>query len=205
MGYREYFVKVKKRKINPIRKMDMDSLIEYCKANGIEVEEDDGYRYVSIHDLFRQLEAKDVFGFGKYYENYEEIQKCGKPLFKNEEVSEFFDDYNAYVVGKEAVLSAIEWQHQKILNYFKTIALPDEEYEKANPFDKRTRAERLEGEVTSKIHEWSKMFDVKPYHLDNEYGGNIVRSWLYEYTIFDLVRIYNDTNWNTECLIFYGY
>ena len=98
MGYREYFLKVRKRDVNPIRKMDYESLVDWCEEKGIHVDDDDGEKYINIHDLFRKIGAEQVFEFGKYYENGDEVTKCGKPLFKKKDVNDIFSDYNAHIV-----------------------------------------------------------------------------------------------------------
>ena len=69
--------------------------------------------------------------------------------------------------------------------------MSDEEYKKIDYFSETTKEQRCETEIRSKIREWSGAFGVLPYWLDGtQKTGNIVRSWLYEYTIFELVRIY---------------
>lgn len=202
MGYRQYFEKVKKEKIQEIKDLDLQGLIEYAKRKNIEV--DDENNHIFFLDILKTLGGIEVFGFGKYYENAEELCKLGEPVFNNKSVQEQYDDYYPYVVGKEAVTCAIEWQRKKILNYFQDLLLSDEEHKKNHPFDKRTRQERIEEEIRDKVIEWESTW-ITPYNIENEENNRIVNSWLYEYTIFDLVRIYRDTDWNTECLIFYGY
>ena len=202
MGYRQYFERVKKEKLEEVRNLNLEELLKYAKENGVEVDEEESWIY--FLDLLKSLDGVEVFGFGKYYENASEICNLGTPMFRNEDVQTRYEDYFPYVVNKEAVACAIEWQRQKILTHFKTLLLDDEQYRKKERFDKRTKLERLEEEIRDKVSEWECDW-IKPYNLDNEKNHCIVNSWLYEYTIFDLVRIYRDTDWDNETLIFYGY
>lgn len=202
MGYRQYFGKVKKDDVQIIKSLTSQELLDYCKQKGIEIYEDG---YISFLDILKELKSVEVFGFGKYYENAEELLKLGIPMFEHKDVQEKFNDYYyPYIVGKEAVACAIEWQRKKILDYFKTLLLSDEEYKKINFYDKRTREERIEEEIRDKVIEWESEW-ITPYNIDNDEKYGLVNSWLYEYTIFDLVRMYKDTDWENECLIFYGY
>lgn len=204
MGYREYFVKVRKRDVNKVRKLNSVELYEWCKNNNVDIDEYDNKDwYVSFNDIVDAIKGEVVFEFGKWYENGDSIDKLGKPFFKDKSLLDKFSDYNAYIVGKEAVESAIEWQHKKILSHFNTLLLDKEERQGLDHYDDRTKEQRMEEAIRSKIHEWDNPW-TKPYKL-KENSNCMVRSWLYEYTIFELVRLYNTTNWNTECLIFYGW
>lgn len=209
MGYRQYFMRVKKDKLNQIRDLNKEQFIKWAKDNSVEVQEeeveDDFYdTYVDIHDIFDKVGACTVFEFGKHYENADKIVDLGKLLFKQEEVQEKFEDYYPCIVGKEAVECAIEWQRNKIVSYFKSLLLDDEEYKEINYFDTRTKEQRMEDAINSKIREWENSYCI-PYNLDINNKNKLVNSWLYEYTIFDLVKLYKDTDWEKECLIFYGY
>lgn len=39
----------------------------------------------------------------------------------------------------------------------------------------------------------------------NKEKESLVSSWLYEHTIFDLVRIYKTFDWENKCLLFMGW
>lgn len=48
--------------------------------------------------------------------------------------------------------------------------------------------------------EWLRL---TPYNLDE--GDEITTSWKYEYSIFELVRIYKTFDWKNNVMIYYGY
>ena len=205
MGYREYFLTINKRKVNKIRNMNMEELLNFCKENNIEVEYSENQHYISIVDLLTGIGGKDVFSFGKWHENSKEIKKQGKLLFQKSDVQDYFHAYNVYIVDKNAITTAIEWQHKQIVEHFTTLALSDEEYHLKKPYDDRTREERLMEALNTKVMEWNNPYisGLRPYSLKED--RPIITSPLYEYSIFELVRIYKETNWNTNYLIFYGY
>jgi hypothetical protein len=153
--------------------------------------------FIYFGDVIDSLRANIVFDFGIFYEifgdvyeNADEIRKLGTPLFTNEEVQK---EFNAYVVSKEAVACAIEYQRKKVIDSFKSLLVDDE---------KKTKAEKMEEAIQSKISEWGAY--TRPYNLDVNIF-KLVNSYSYEYTIFDLVRLYKSIDWENACLIFYGY
>lgn len=81
MGYRQYFSKVNRKKIEQIRDLDREGLIKWCKENDVPLEEYNKEEYIDMFEIFDKLGAKQVFEFGKYYENADEVMKNGKVLF----------------------------------------------------------------------------------------------------------------------------
>ena len=56
--------------------------------------------------------------------------------------------------------------------------------------------------INSKAREWGNKF-LNPYYLDEETtDGAIVKSWEYEYAIFNLVYIYRTFDWENDYLIY---
>ena len=75
MGYKQYFYEVEKAKVNGIRGCKTEEeLYKFCVENGIQCDkyEDDGEisYYMPIYRL-----GKEIFEFGKNYENGDEIYK----------------------------------------------------------------------------------------------------------------------------------
>lgn len=52
------------------------------------------------------------------------------------------------------------------------------------------------------VNAWLK--DMRPFSLDKD-NDSLVRSWKYEYVIFDLVRVYKTFDWNKNVMVYYGY
>lgn len=202
MGYRTYFYRAKKDKTEEIRSLTCKKLVQYCKQNNIEVDDENEDIYIYLPDVLKSF-SKMVFEFGKYYEVSADIEKSGERLFTHPDTNECFAEYYLSIVPKEAVLSTIEDYRKRIVSFYKSLLMDEDEYlDKINPCDDRTRYERMEQEIKSKLDGWNNKY-VFPYSLDeNKYP--IVISWLYEYTIFELVRIYKETDWDNEYIIHYG-
>ena len=49
------------------------------------------------------------------------------------------------------------------------------------------------------------MIDLSKYKVIYKEKECLVSSWLYEHTIFDLVRIYKTFDWENKCLLFMGW
>ena len=200
MGYRHYFLKVKNEDIDKVRDL---SVVELEEQFGDKEEEN----FVSIHDL---IEQECVFEFGKLYwdDTAERIYSKGKPLFTKEESMEYFCDYAPYVVGKEAVLEAIEIYQRKVQKWLESLLTAEgKEFvkEKRSNFIYLERKHFNEDEVfdsaKNKIYEW--MLN-SPVDLSED-ESSVTSSWRYEYSIFNLVHILKTTDWETESLLFYGW
>jgi hypothetical protein len=62
--------------------------------------------------------------------------------------------------------------------------------------------------IDSRIATWDKKhtYSIVPYYLDEEHkDGAIVRAWDIEYSIFNLVHIYQTFDWETDYLIYSGW
>jgi hypothetical protein len=208
MGHRYFFYRVSLADIAEVRDLSYKELVEYCKnkqrgyertewSSG-EVEES-----VSLRELVPQVE---VFGFGKYYEHAEEIEKMSAPMFSNKDTMQYFADYSSYVCDVKVLESAIEWQTNKIKSYYEGLMLSDQELvaqrEADVLHDDRTALERLQNEIRHKLREWNDK-RMLPFSLDKE--RPMISSWLYEYTIFELVKLHREMDWEKDCLLFYGW
>ena len=67
--------------------------------------------------------------------------------------------------------------------------------------EKQTSVEKMRETYEDKIR-WIKAGYC--YDLDLE-SNNIQGSWLYEYTIFDLIHWYKTIDWEKEIVMFYAY
>ena len=200
MGYRHYFYRVGKQEVNDIKNMSKDELLEHFKAFPEVVEEDEGDTYINFHQLLKTIGANEVFEFGKYYENEENIMKLSEPMFDLPETQKEFEYYHPVVVGKEAVECAVEFNRHKVVEYFEGLLQTPEEARQKDPiwYDSRTIEEKIKYAIEQKIRIWK----YRPFSLE---GRNMVTSWMYEYEVFQLVDLYRNTDWEKYCLIFFGY
>jgi len=208
MGYRHYFYRASRADVEKVRNLTYKELVNYCKKNDCGYERDEWENgevdeYIDIHKFLSQTE---VFGFGKYYENAMAVQKRGEPFFTKKSTAQHFADYDIYVCGKEALECAINWQVEKIKSHFETLLWSDSELvakREAGEVDSwLTQTERLRAHVLQKKNEWDTN-RLLPFSLDRE--QDMIQSWLYEYTIFALVKLHREMDWEKDCLLFYGW
>ena len=126
-----------------------------------------------------------------------QMYKLGKPLFSTDELNKRYKDYGIITVNKDALLSAIRWQEAHIRNLYKKLADPDYK----DPYcPEQTQLQRLRSWVSDYLSWWQMgVLDLE------ENSEHITDSWLYEHTIFDLVRIYKSFDWKNKIMLFFGW
>ena len=211
MGYRHYFYEVDKSKVEGIRQCKTEQeLYDFCIKNNIDcdkdVEDDKTYYYMPLYKL-----GETLFEFGSYYENAGEIYKHGDSLFTSEELNERYRGYGAIVCDESAILCAIEWQKQHIISMYEhllnnTFTHSIERYNYPSDIDeKELHYQRLLSHIKDHLDWWKPQFGEFTAINTNKNSKKIVSSWLYEHTIFDLVRIYKSFDWENKCLLFLGW
>lgn len=212
MGYRHYFYKVSRADVEEIQNLTYKQLVKYCQQNGRgyyreDYGDGDGDIDESF-DIHKIIPQTEFFGFGKYYENALEVQKKGQPLFLKKRTAKYFEDYEPYVCGVEALECAINWQVDIIKKNYDELLWTDEELEKQREdengdfCDERTQLERLQWHIRRKKNEWDAN-RLLPFSLDRD--RDFIQSWMYEYTIFALVKLHREMDWEKDCLLFYGW
>jgi hypothetical protein len=227
MGYRHYFYSVDKKLYNSIKGLTYEGLGKKLKnlkdRHGHKVVEHyEGERtYIGLYNI-----GKTVYEFGKYFEPASDIMKSGTEFFTRKETQEEFDDYLPFVVGEEAFKIAIEHYRDKVVANKKDMLnqlmgeKPEEYCEPRN----------IKREIISDLLEWGckagfesddKTGDVikingygeykgfsdkpwRPYEMDLEID-TIVRSWRYEYAVFELVRAYKTFDFKKNVILFMGW
>lgn len=188
MGYRHYFYLVEKSEVENVKNMDMNSLTEYAKRQGVELyDESDGMGFYFDSDAF--MKKILVFEFGKLYwdDTAERIYKTGFPLFAKPEVQSEFDDYVPFVVGKAGLLEAIKIYNEKALSYYKKL-----ESCEAGEIKKHI-GDRIE-DLTSGIT-----------NTDESKVWSVSRSGEYEHDVFNLVHLLKTIDWERNTLLFFGW
>lgn len=189
MGYRHYMYIVPREKVKDIKS------ITYKKLKDLE-----------WPSLWEVIGDNQFFEFGKYYENAEEIQKLGTPLFENPDVNEFFEEYAPYVVEKDAVLCAIEDMRKRIIKWYDDLLMTQEEFDAThNAWESRLKQpDRIRRHLENQRDEWQNAFGIVAVNTDDE-SQTIVNSWLYEYEIFELAHQLKMMDWENNVLVFCGW
>lgn len=197
MGYRQYLYKVDKRLVNSIRACKTnDEYINVCKYFNIKIDDyDDEDKYCPIYNL-----GKELFEFGKYYENSDEMYKHGDSLFTSDELNKRYEDYGAIILDESGLLSAIKWAKNRCVDIYKDLLKEesDDIY-----YKNMSQLDRLKAHVDDHLRWWeSYEYGACDMNKDNSL---VACSWLYEHTIFNLVNIYKTFDWDNYCLIFAGW
>lgn len=203
MGYRHYMYIVPRKQIDDVKNLTYEELTEYARTHNALEEDEDG-AWVMIHDLFGRNEFHE---FGKYYENADNVYKLGVPLFTNPDTQEAFSDYEPYVVGREAVLCAIEDYRKKIVEWYSGLLMSQEEADASDKLwalRKVKQEDRIKQHLESQKEEWENRWGYTAVDT-SETSTRIVRSWLYEYAIFELVHQLKMMDWENNTLLFYGW
>lgn len=206
MGYRHYFYLVDKKDVDKVRYKTYDELLDVAVEYGVEIEEYSDGRWFYFNDK-KFMNKKQIFAFGKLYwdDTADRIYDKGLPLFENKDVRNAFIDYRPYVMGKDAVLEAINIYKEKIIKYYKGLIKDGETREFGYCYDIEPEDIKDIGAITRHIEDelwwWERMGAIDT-DLENE---AISHSWLYEHQIFELVRLYKSIDWENKCLLFYGW
>ena len=190
MGYRHYLYKVKKEELNKIRNMTNSDLYICTKS-----EEDDGYW--SPLDLFRN---NNIYALGEIDNKLWKVLENNRidQIFNNEEVKERMDEYDNGILNAEGFLKIMELYKEKTLDYFKGL-LVDGYKESWREY--KSSCEKL------KIHMGEKIGAIEHCH---EYNFNleverITDSWTFEYSLFELIRLYKTIDWENYYVVYLAY
>lgn len=189
MGYRNYIAPLKKEEYNKIKNFTKKKLYEYKK---IDMKDD----CVSVYDI----PEKAIYELGKYVEFGDE--KFFKPVFKNKKLQkEMTEEYDFFIVGKDFLKHIIEHYAEKVKKIY-TELLTEGVTNEQITFKEIPQEKALAwfNHIRGNSVEW---LQLTPYNLDS--GEEVTTSWKYEYSIFELVRIYKSFDWKNNLMIYYGY
>jgi hypothetical protein len=195
MGYRNYIGSIKKTEYDKIRSLTVKQLIAFYNKGEEE-------NHVSHSDI-----VDEIYEFGKYCDF--EIDDFKTPLFKKKKTHDHInEDCELVVLSKEGLAKIIENYRNKNIEYYKSMYKPFEDKDERFKFgqfitltdEQKEAIEKIRYLLISKFNEWTMK---APYNLEN--GDEVTDSWSYEYSIFELVRIYKTFDWKNKILIYYGH
>jgi len=184
MGYRNYIGSLPKVEYDKIKNLTIDEIRQLKK-----IDEED--YYIGIHDF----DIKELHEFGKYVEFGDE--KFYTPFFLNKQVQEHIaDEHDFYIVTKEFLKHIIEHYTEVVKKWYEEV-LPNN----ISPKDlTEKQLESVWNHLRSIKSEWCYL---TPYNLEK--GDEITTSWKYEYSVFELVRLYKHFDFENNIMIYYGY
>lgn len=211
MSYRTYIALIDKKKLNKLRKCNsMEDVKNVFDLYGWKYYSDDeDYINCPIYNI--EYLAEHEFGADYFCDKYyEDFDKAKKRIFKNKEVDENYQEYNFEYGGIDLIEFAIKDYKERIHQWFENLASPNKSrhnYEivgKTEEELKELHYQKMLMEVKNKASEWSGEWGILPYN-ENKDDDCCVRSWLYEYQIFDLVRLYKMFDPKKHYVVFYGW
>ena len=194
MGYRYYFYELPKSDLNEIRECKTQSdLCEWSKRHGYNLERhDEDGEWIDIIKLGKKLHC-----FGKDVEWAEHMQSKNESIFGNNDLKDQYNTYEPVVCSKKDFETAINACKQLIIECYKDL-LTD------TPEDPRIAEYNRKQHIQMKLREWENHVDLSPIDMDLN-DDKITTSWLYEYAIFELVRLYKTFDWENNVLILMGW
>lgn len=191
MRYRNYLYVANKKDINKIRKMMKAELWEFSKQKPFEGEE-----LPYWGDVLEEAGAEEAFEMGKYIDYRNRLKPFMRPLFRNKEIHEYYNQENELFIAKPGILQALATIFkEKVQAHYQGLM----QEESSDEFDKRSQFDRLLSSAKSNLM-WSEYLDKLP---NNKYalGGG----WLYEHEVFSILYLMRIFNPQKQCLIFLGY
>jgi hypothetical protein len=120
-------------------------------------------------------------------------------FFKDKALNDYFnDDTTLFKVSQEDLLELINLYEQKIISFYQNKIKKIKE-EKEENIEKAYDSALVELQYT--LTDWASLGAVDK-SLDKKH--RIVKSWSYEYNIFDLLFLYKSVNFNTHILFVRG-
>ena len=204
MGYRHYFYLVDKKDVELVKDKTYGELVQIAKNYGADAYEEGGYFYFNDKKF---MNKKGIYEFGKLYwdDTAERIYSKGVPLFTDKETQECFCDYVPYVMGKDAMLEAINIYKEKVIKYYKSLLVDKGDndfgyFYDVEPEDIKDIA-TVCNHISDMLYHWDRIGVVNT-DLSRD---DISDSWMYEHQIFELTRLYKTIDWENKCLLFYGW
>lgn len=197
MGYRRYLYALNKTFVKQI---------QLCKTNKdwCRLVEDQGYKvdYEEGEGYFapRQLSG-EFYELGK--EAFLNLEQTCPQIFTSKELRDYYEDYGFNLLTQENFKQIIESYKEKIIDYFSYLLNPEAPSHYYKPPLKITKEELWKRHIEEKLFTWQSKYYTDPVDLslDKEY---ITTSGLYEYVIFELIRLYKTFDWKNNDLALVG-
>jgi len=198
MGYRTYIGSISKKEYDKIKTFNQERLCVYKNLK----DKDD---YVGAYDIVAEL-----YEFGKYTEF--DDKKFFKPFWKNKKFQEYYEG-DFWIVERKFLNHIIEHYKEKIISHYNKLldcSATDRTHQKHGVLT--IKEEEIKNISSEKAIQWfNHIKDMRSewtydFALDlKDEKDRITGSWKYEYSIFELVRIYKTFDWENDVMVYYGF
>lgn len=191
--YQNYIYIVDRDKIDKLRKMSVEEHKKWVyKKSGVEKWEGDMVSRIDKESIIipPHMLGREVHSLGGYYELDEWVREQGKPLYHNTKVQELYRYYMPYIITKSILKEMIEYERSKIEDYYTgMLNYTEKEYK-----------EYIRLRKLGWVKYNGRMGEV---NIDEGCVGT-VEGDRREYKIFDLVRVYKETDYKKYSLMYMG-
>ena len=204
MSYRHHFYSIPKKEYEQIKGLSKKELIERYKDKlDITEVEDCGF---PLYQLYEMVEGgNELFDFGDFWDVKPLKKMQTIPFFTNKKTqSNFADEEPHLITDRRKIAYTIELFRDKVVKYHMNKL---EALEKGNKFEVYSYFEhKLFGwgvAVSPKLKHLDIAKGIRPYNLikDNAF----ICSDTYEYSIFELVRLYKTFDFKNNVILFMGW
>jgi hypothetical protein len=221
MGYRNYIGVMPKKEYNTIKSLTLEEFLQFYDIK----KDESGYWHKGVYSF-----GKELYEFGKYVD-FEPPKKSMRQFFKKKEMAERYNDDELFIVTPEFLEYIIGTYKKSIQDYYNKMVMPffNKRDDNSNREEQSTFLDSVKTVYMypdnkysfdfTKItdEEQSALYDIikhvrdmriewtslRPFDLTT--GDEVTTSWKYEYSIFELVRIYKSFDWKKNVMIYYGY
>lgn len=190
MGYRHYFYAIPKTEIAEIRNcVTNEDFCSWAKNHGYEVDRYEGEKpYCGIYNI-----GKKIYEFGKYVDWAFDMESKNEKVFLSDELKERYEDFGFVLCTQDDFLTAINEYKRKVVSFLESLIENGE-----------VVSDRCKEDIKSRLYEWKNPFGTKAINTDLS-TSCISQSWLYEYAVFELVRLYKTFDWDNDALVLVGW
>ena len=193
MGYRHYFKKLPKTDLEAIKQCQTNfDLCKWYKQHSYSINIDDDEYFALIPKL-----GEDLYCFGKYADWAYDMQNRNESIFSNDEIKDLYCDYGPVICTKADFEAVINEYKKLIITYYESLLVKTDN-------DNITVEQKQKRHIENQLNEWKNDFGSSPINMDDN-TNVITDSWLFEYAIFELVRLYKTFDWKHDALILIGW
>ena len=208
MGFRTHVQIVDKDNIDKLHKCQTINDVKEVYSSWGYKPYDDEDTYFPVYEVPHIEE----YCFGKYtYDLNDAVIEVTEDVYTSQELKDRFSEYYFRFGGEEVLKTVIDVYHQKIIHMYENLInnKSDLEYEQteidlmSQEEKERWQFRKLKEHIETYYTEWNNKY-YKPYNEDKN-NPRIVYSWLFEFSIFELVRIWKNFNPETQYVLFIGW
>lgn len=213
MGYRTYIQVVKKDIIEDLHNCKtIEDLIKVQEKHELECFEPKSEFNDAYFKVYR-IPHREQFEFGKYcYEGRDTYQNT-KDIFTTPELQELVEGNHFRFGGIKVIKAAIDWTEKHIIEAYQNLIDCKSDWEwKQHQIDLMTDEEKrnyhynvLLDHCREYLNWWESKIDGIHAYNNNREKPELSNTWLYEHTLWDLVRMWKEFDEENELVLFIGW